>query len=261
MPLTSVKYKYPLYALFSLFLLLGISSNLFAQARENDFLGTPSKKERRNNIGLSLGSATPLGQFAATKASSTESGYASNGAGIEIQYSYELQESIAISILLGSHSFSVNEEAYLNAVRSFNPPGTYELEVESYVEDHLLIGVKFMIDDNPRWYINPFFGSISLSIPRLSLNQKIDGRPDLSGSISTNEANSRAFAYGISIGGEYFFTERFGVNLNGQYIRSGFDVESLGFANFDNGTSIVFLNNYQQPYEVLSIKLGAIFRF
>jgi len=210
-----------------------------------------SQKEKRGIIGVSLGSATPLGEFASTDSNSDEAGFAKTGAFFGIDFNYLLSKSVGIAATLRGRSNTVDEDALITEFTNSSGVSGWVVNTEPWSAAGLLGGlyVAFPVGKKTEFCAKGLIGfmnckSATISVSNSGVNAK------------TASATSSSFAYLISGGFQFNLTNSLALSLNLEYQGAQPEFKATTTSNFAPAS----VDTFDQPMSTLNFGIGLGFR-
>lgn len=238
--------------LFLAFFCLGFS--LIAQ--ESSF--------RTHRVGFSFGIAEPTGDFGSNDITKAESGFATTGRRIAIQYEYRLDELVSFTLDFGVNAFEVDVNSIARELTGQFPngfTGTYEIAASGHVISHNLIGGRFRkADKNSALYINPYIGFGRMLVSDLSI--VINSFGETTRSETPEVISEPAFLYGFSVGGDIYLSQLIDLRLNLAYLAGNFKAIESEIKITDTNNNVSYSNeSYDQAFSAISFSVGLGFNF
>lgn len=217
---------------------------------------------QENRIELTIGAATPLGNFGDTDFDNDEAGFAESGANLSLSYEHRFANNIGAKFLFNYQSHSLDNDAILEGFQDeLELAGTYSVSTSGFKLNNLMGGVTGTLP----------FGESKFSLTgQLLIGISFVVSSDLNveysdGPVFIDIEQEEGVAAGISafFGGRinYDFNESFGMNI-------GFDsyATSLKFEDVQTNSSSTFGNesettDYDQSINTFNTNLGFYFRF
>lgn len=168
-------------------------------------------ENKKNVFSGHLGVSIPTNEFAETSFEH-DAGYAQVGANIELDYYRYTGKYFALNASIGYAAFGFNESAYTNGYyRALNKTDGIKTEAGAYQVLNTAFGlvVKTPIGSDFEVLIIPMLRYALCHHPDLIVNDDDEG---VINSISND--NSGALSAGIKLQLNYFFSERYGINLS-----------------------------------------------
>jgi len=181
-------------------LLLTLANGLHAQ-----------NENKKNVFSGHLGVSIPTNEFAETSFEH-DAGYAKVGANLELDYYRYTGKYFALNASIGYAAFGFNESAYTNGYyRALNKTDGIKTEAGAYQVFNSAIGLVFKtpIGSDFEVLIIPMLRYALCHHPDLIVNDDDEG---VINSISND--NAGALSAGIKLQLNYFFSERYGINLS-----------------------------------------------
>jgi len=180
-------------------LLLTLANGLHAQ-----------NENKKNVFSGHLGVSIPTNEFAETSFEH-DAGYAQVGANLELDYYRYTGKYFALNASIGYAAFGFNESAYTNGYyRALNKTDGIKTEAGAYQVFNSAFGlvIKTPIGSDFEVLIIPMLRYALCHHPDLIVNDDDEG---VINSISND--NAGALSAGIKLQLNYFFSERYGINL------------------------------------------------
>ncbi|MEQ8908887.1 MAG: hypothetical protein RIC95_06830 [Vicingaceae bacterium] len=201
-------------------------------------------------------------KFAKRNPNNTKSGYAQDGYVFGIGLQQPLTKYIDATIDINVSNYQFYEEVFLESYQISFPSYAWQIEDGSYQSRNVLLGARFYLGNQFKFFVNPAVGFSWLSFPSLQVNgSQIVKRELETVYLRQNIDNTRTFMVSFSTGIEYFISESFGLNL--QYERVNYSYESgsrIDVKDLDQSEGS-FRLNAKGEYSVRNITLGLIFKF
>lgn len=181
-------------------LLLIVASGLHAQ-----------DENKKNVFSGHLGVSIPTNEFAETSFEH-DAGYANVGANLELNYYRYTGKYFALNASIGYAAFGFNESAYTNGYyRALNKTDGIKTEAGAYQVLNAAFGlvIKTPVGSDFEVLIIPMLRYAICHHPDLVVNDDDEG---VINSISND--NAGALSAGIKLQLNYFFSERYGINLS-----------------------------------------------
>lgn len=219
---------------------------------------------RTHRLGFSFGISEPTGDFGNNDITKAESGFATTGRSISLQYEYRLDNRISFTLDFGVNAFEVDVNSIAREATGQFPngfTGTYEIAASGHVVSHNLVGARFRNgNNNSALYINPYIGFGRMIVSDLSITLSSFGETTRS---ETEEVISDpAFLYGFSVGGDIYLSQVVDLRLNLGYLAGNFKaIESdVTFTDKNNNVSIS-KEVYDQAFSAINFSVGLGFNF
>lgn len=222
----------------------------FGQAKDVEF--------RKHKIGLMYGSSTAFGDFEDTDPNNDKSGFAENGRLIALTYEYQFNINFSATFFYGGVANSFNAAAYAQLIANQvqDPFVTITVAAEPYVVGTTMFGVRGIIGDKVKAYLNPMIGFGSMITPEIDIianNRAIGARVDQR--IREGEPDG-AFVVGLSLGADIMVSDGFSINVDYTTLSATFE-PTLELETFDaNGNPTVITTTGDLPFSTGSISLG-----
>lgn len=182
------------------FLLLAFGSDLHAQ-----------NENKKNVFSGFLGVSIPTNEFAETTFD-YDAGYANVGANIELNYYRYTGKYFALNLSIGYAAFGFNESAYTNEYyRALNKTDGIKTEAGAYQLLNTSFGIVFKIPVGSDFEVLfvPMLGFALCHHPDLVVTDDETGVIN-----SVSKDNSGAGSAGIKAQFNYYFSEKYGINLS-----------------------------------------------
>lgn len=215
-------------------LLLTLANGLHAQ-----------NENKKNVFSGHLGVSIPTNEFAETSFEH-DAGYANVGANLELDYYRYTGKYFALNASIGYAAFGFNESAYTNGYyRALNKTDGIKTEAGAYQVLNAAFGlvIKTPVGSDFEVLIIPMLRYAICHHPDLVVNDDDEG---VINSISND--NAGALSAGIKLQLNYFFSERYGINLS----YSRFSANPA----FSDETS--FEQHFNLPVSFQNINIGLI---
>ena len=220
-------------------------------------------KEKRpltkHRIGLNIGGSTALGVYSDIDQSSSSSGYAEGGLSLALSYQYSFNENFAGTFLYGSAANKFAAQAFVNQLSFQEPNLNWRVEANPYGIGFMMFGVKASYGDGIKAYVNPMIGFGSMIAPLIDITAD-NGISSVDQRIRESDP-SGATMIGLSFGIDFSISKLISINLDGTYLTSEFDIDQEFETFDDNGSPIVLMSTYTQPYSAIIFNVGIGFNF
>lgn len=208
--------------------------------------GLHAQNENKKNVFSGhLGVSIPTNKFAETSFEH-DAGYANVGANLELDYYRYTGKYFALNASIGYAAFGFNESAYTNGYyRALNKTDGIKTEAGAYQVLNAAFGlvIKTPVGSDFEVLIIPMLRYAICHHPDLVVNDDDEG---VINSISND--NAGALSAGIKLQLNYFFSERYGINLS----YSRFSANPA----FSDETS--FEQHFNLPVSFQNINIGLI---
>jgi hypothetical protein len=208
--------------------------------------GLDAQNENKKNVFSGhLGVSIPTNEFAETSFEH-DAGYANVGANLELDYYRYTGKYFALNASIGYAAFGFNESAYTNGYyRALNKTDGIKTEAGAYQVLNAAFGlvIKTPVGSDFEVLIIPMLRYAICHHPDLVVNDDDEG---VINSISND--NAGALSAGIKLQLNYFFSERYGINLS----YSRFSANPA----FSDETS--FEQHFNLPVSFQNINIGLI---
>jgi len=169
------------------------------------FTSLTAQNERKGYIGIALGGAAPIGDFADTDIRNEDAGLASSGISLRlIDFGYKFNERLGIAANIGGGVFPIDEDLDINWVYA----GLYVGPI-----------VSFPLNDRLDLNFIPKIGTVSVSI--------------MADDEELAEESGRGFDLGLSL--RYNFKPKWSLSFNSGYVQTNLDETKLTSINTNVG--------------------------
>ena len=163
-------------------------------AQQIHFQGEP-ERPKRGYIGISLGAAIPMSEFASTDFEEDYSGYAKTGLSLQlINFGYTFGKNIGIAGMWTGNAFKVDGEEMLQDLGLNN----FSIETEAWSFGALMVGLLMSLPANKfNFDIRAMLGYGYASAPEISMTGYVDGSLV---NITQKSATANELAYDFGMG-------------------------------------------------------------
>lgn len=251
--------------LFAVMTIANAIAQDYARPEPEQYAPDASTGDKRFNIGLSFGSAIPLGKFASTSvkgtfwdfhsADSTHlEGFAKNGINLTLTASYLFPSDIGIMVMYASNANAFDINTFSASVGL--PSSTNS---ELYSENEYLIGPFVVLPQgNFRFTFNALVGLVTVAYPEITCTAHDT-------SYTYDFQGGSGFAYDLGAGVEYNFSKRFAAALNINYMNANIQYNGFSITGTIPGYYPAYYSSptdvLTMPTGILKITAGAILRF
>lgn len=168
-------------------------------------------------VAISLGSSTPIGDFASKDPNNNSAGYAKSGAIFDISFGYKFGKNFGISALLRGQANSTDAQAIADQISRQNPGVSGTVESKTWSIGGYMVGGygSFPISPKISFDTRLLFGFLSAISPEITVN--LVG-PGGTAWVKQNSSSSSTFAYLIGAGFKYDVGKRICLLANFDYL-------------------------------------------
>jgi hypothetical protein len=226
----------------------------YARPEPEQYAPEGSTTDKKFSVGLSFGSAIPLGKFASTSVKGTFwdfhsvdsthlEGFAKNGFNFTLTASYLFPGNVGIMVMYASNSNAFDINTFSASVGL--PSSTNS---ELYSENEYLIGPFVVLPEgNFRFTFNALVGLASVAYPEITCNAHDT-------TYTYDFQGGSGFAYDLGAGAEYNFSKWFAASLNINYMNTTIQYNGYSIT----GTIPGYIAYYSSPTDVLSMPTGIL---
>jgi hypothetical protein len=181
------------------------------------FTATNCFSQDKGYIAISLGSSTPIGEFASKDPNNNAAGYAKSGAIFDISYGYKFGKNFGISALLRGQANTTDAQAIADQLSKQNPGVSGTVDSKAWSIGGYMVGGygSFPISEKVSFESKAMFGFLSATSPELTVN--LSG-PGGTAWFKQNSSSSSTFAYLLSAGFKYNAGKRICLLANFDYL-------------------------------------------
>lgn len=217
-------------------------------------------QEKKHSISVSIGSASPQGEFSETNLNKDESGFAEIGVALGLDYQYNFHPNFGGTFMMRSLGYTFDTDQQLREYNKLNPRFDYTARSDAYGLGFIGIGIIGEFGtDQLKIYLNPFIGSSSLLFPKQTVTAKDEV------SLTTKEVestNASGFMYGSVFGLKYYLSELISLGVNFEYAKSQDYEVTKTFKVYDNkGNYSEGIDEYDQSFSSFNYMLKLGFNF
>ncbi len=213
--------------------------------------------QNKSTISLSIGTTTPMGDFASKDLDKTGAGFANGGLLFDLKYSYKINNHFGITAMLRRQNSPIDAQAYADEAAKLFSSGTVTINSTSWK-----IG-GYMGGFNGNYPINDIFtlqgraliGFLTAESPELKFTLTDAGFTYWA---KQNAATSSSFAYLFGAGLETKLSEKFVFLTNIDYL--GASPEFVGVET-TNSLGELSTDTYSQDFATITYSIGLGYKF
>jgi hypothetical protein len=187
-------------------------------------------------LSITGGYTAPIGNFAESDLSNSESGYAQNGYNFSFEMSFYFNDYFGLGANLRFNNCDFNSGLFNELLKEkfANEVDTINLTSGNYNLHNFLFGpyVKVDLGDYVAIYAKTFFGVMSSYRPDQTLDYRYIDETDLTTKSITGKYTG-SFAYNFGAGALFKISSRFGLNISADYIAGNPTFQSYNTENFE----------------------------
>ena len=233
---------------------LGVSQDTVKVEQPSSSTSKPFK----STLGIAIYSSTPMGVFKSTDFNNLTSGYAKNGYGAGINYSYNVFQSFVVKASLTYMRNTVNSKIIAEQILTTTAKQTalanmYSSATATYWENYSVtagFSYQLWLGETKKIGIEPYFllGSTYCYTPTLSYRVQID---NLSFETRNNRTANWAFTYREGLKLNYALGKKTIISVDASYLSSKADAKGLEHIVLGN-------KNYSRTFEDYTININAM---
>ena len=217
-------------------------------------------EDRKGYIGISIGGASPLGNFASVNPNNDKAGYATGGGVFDVTFAYRLGKHLGLTAVLHGQSNGYDSQTVVNQIGNANPG--WQSQVDSH-DGWSLGGImggimgSWPMSEKGNFLIEPrvMAGFLSTTSPKLRADFT-DGTD--SGWLQYEDDDASVFAVMGGAGLRWNVSQKIGLLFNVDYLTtSTANYKNIEYTNSLGDSSI---QTGEQKFESVNISVGVAFR-
>lgn len=208
-------------------------------------------------IGISLGSSTPIGDFASNDPNNNAAGYAKTGLHFDFTFGYKLGKHFGIAALLRGQANATDAQALADQIAQQNPGVSNTVNSTAWSIGGYMVGGygSFPISEKFSFESKIMFGFLTATSPDITID--LTG-PGGSAWVKENSASSSAFAYLLSAGFKYNVGKHFCLLYYFDYLGAKPEFSNVSTTT-SSGTSST--GTFSQNFGTINNNIGIGYRF
>jgi opacity protein-like surface antigen len=216
-------------------------------------LATVNAQNKNWNLGISIGSSFPLGNFASKDINNSKAGWAITGANFGLKFNYKLDKGyFGLSALLNSQFNPIDVDQMAKESENLYPDYSWKIDATSWKTNCILFGAFATLPISEKVNFEPH-GMIGLMIsnsPEITSTAKIGGNTSWG---KQNETSASSFAYLVGVGFKYKLTNKLNLLGNLDYLGSKPEFLNVEITGSSGGRQT---NTLTQNISNLNLSLG-----
>jgi len=207
-------------------------------------------------IGLSLGSSTPMGDFASNNPNNNNSGYAKGGAIFDISFGYKLGKYLGVAALLRGQANPTDAQAIADQIANANPGVSTVVSSKSWGVGGLMVGGYASVPISAKYSFEPrvLIGFLNATSPDITVTVSSGGN---SAWIKEASASASAFSYLLGIGVKHDVGKRICLLANVDYLGAKPEFSNVVISNSYGASSI---KTFSQSFGTFNVGVGIGYR-
>lgn len=201
-------------------------------------------QDKKNELSLTLGGSTPVGDFGSTDLSVARAGMAKSGGNFRLNYQHNFNPHFGVVIMLGGTS---NEIDATNIQNLTSPPLKSETRYWSIVGFQvggvyrIPVSEKFVVEARATVGVNTItFGGLYFT-------------DNAGNTLEVTETKSKGFVYSLGVGGKYFATNRIFIPFHVDFL--GCEANFSGVETKRNGV-LQGTSSFDRPINNFNYSVG-----
>jgi opacity protein-like surface antigen len=213
--------------------------------------------QNKSTISLSIGTTTPMGDFASKDSKKAGAGFANGGLLFDLKYSYKINNHFGFTAMLRRQNSPVDAQAYANEVAKSLTSGTVTISSTAWKIGGYMAGFNgtYPINDIFTLQGRALIGFLTAESPELKYTITDAGFTYWA---KQNAASSSAFAYLFGAGLETKLSEKFVFLTNLDYL--GASPEFVGVETIDS-LGELYTDTYSQDFATITYSIGLGYKF
>lgn len=216
-----------------------------------------SAQNYKSQLWISLGGNRPLGDFGST--TSVQSGYATAGANVRLNYQYNFTKNIGFVLLLHGTSNGFNNVAQQEQLGNESPGTIWSVESDGWGVSGLLFGPVFTWPVTNRIHID---GTVAFGVNAVTSPQITAHELTIPVSITQGSGNASAFVYTFGFGAKFFLRNpHWFIPIHFDFLICGANFENMETRTTTPKGLRITNKNYSQQMNTYNSSIGFGYAF